>query len=57
MVIGGQLKVNLMLFHLCCWKTDFCVSMDGHPQAMVVVFPHFIAMQGFKEATMGVTNC
>ena len=26
--------------------------MDGHPQAMVVLFPCSLAMQGVKEATM-----
>jgi len=28
--------------------------MDGHPQAMVVLFPCSLS-QGFKEATMGIT--
>ena len=31
--------------------------MDGHPQAMVVLFPCSLATQGFKEATMGITVC
>jgi len=30
----------------------FFVYMDGHPQAMVVLFPCSLAMQGVKEATM-----
>jgi hypothetical protein len=30
------------------------VSMDGHPQAKVVLFLRSLS-QGFKEATMGIT--
>ena len=39
------------------WNMDFFVYMDGHPQAMVVLFPCSLATQGFKEATMGITVC
>jgi len=28
--------------------------MDGHPQAMAVLFPYSLS-QGFKEAAMGIT--
>ena len=35
----------------------FSVYMDGHPQAMVVLFPCSLATQGFKEATMEITVC
>jgi len=31
--------------------------MDGHPQATVVLFPCSLHIQGFKEATMGITSC
>jgi len=54
MVIGGQLEVDLRLSFLL---TDFFVYMDGHPQATVVLFPCSLVMQGFKEATMGITVC
>jgi len=33
------------------------VYMDGHPHAMVVLFPCSLLKQGFKEATMGITSC
>jgi len=47
----GQFKVVSLFF----WVRGFlCFSMDGHPQAMVVLFPCSIS-QGFKEATMGIT--
>ena len=36
---------------------DFFVYMDGHPQALVVLFPCSLATQGFMEATMGITCC
>jgi len=58
-VIRGQLEVNirfdLRLFHFSFGKTEFFLYMDGHPQAMVVLFPYLLATQGFKEATIGIT--
>ena len=28
--------------------------MNGHPEATAVLFPCSLAMQGFKEATLGI---
>jgi len=36
---------------------DFCVDMDGHPQAMVAQFPCSLATQAGMEATMGISVC
>jgi len=37
------------------WARRFlCFSMNGHPQATVVLFSCSLS-QGFKEATMGIT--
>jgi len=36
-------------------NTDFGVDMDGHPQAMVILFPCALTTQGFEGATMGIT--
>jgi len=36
---------------------NFFVYMDGHPPAMVVLFPCSLITQGFKEATMRITIC
>ena len=43
------------MFHFSFGHADFLVSMDGHPQATVVLFPCSLATQGFKEATMEIT--
>jgi len=54
MVIGDRLEIEFRLSYLF---TDFFVYMDGHPQAVVVLFPCSLVTQGFKEATMGITIC
>ena len=54
MVLAGQLEVD---FRFSFLFTDFCIYIDGHPQAMVVLFSCSLVMQGFKEATMGITVC
>ena len=46
----------MRLFHFLA-HGFLCLSMDGHPQAMVLLFPCSQAMQGFKEVTMEVTAC
>jgi len=52
------IKVGFKLVLLFVWARGFpCLSMDGHPQATVVLFPCSLATQGFKEATMGITVC
>jgi hypothetical protein len=33
------------------------VYMHGHPQAIVVLFPWSLLMQGFKEAIIGIASC
>jgi hypothetical protein len=51
------IEVHFRLFHFFFWACGFpCLSMDGHPQATVVLFPCSLS-QGFKEATMGITIC
>jgi len=56
MVIEVDLRLDLRLFHFSFWARGFpCFSMDGHPQATVVLFPCSVS-QGFKEATMGITS-
>ena len=55
MVIGGRSKFKVV--SLVFWNADFFVYMDGHPQAMVVLFSCLLPKQGFKEATMGITSC
>jgi hypothetical protein len=51
-----DLRLDLRLFHFSFWARGFpCLSMDGHPQAMVVLFPCLLATQGFQEATMEIT--
>jgi hypothetical protein len=43
---------------LVSWACGFpCLSMDGHPQATVVVFPCSLTTQGSMEATMEITVC
>jgi len=51
-----DLWLDLRLFHFCLGHADFfvCFFMDGHPQATLVLFPCSF-LQGFKEATMGIT--
>jgi len=57
MVIEVDLRLDLRLFHISFWARRFPrLSMDGHPQATVVLFPCSLS-QGFKEATMGITSC
>jgi len=49
-------KVGFKVVSLFFWARGFpCLSMDGHPQATVVLFPCSLATQGFKEATMEIT--
>jgi len=44
-----------MVVSLFFWARGFpCLSMDGHPQATVVLFPCSLS-QGFQEATMRIT--
>jgi len=51
-------KVGFKVVSLFFWARGFpCLSMDGHPQATVVLFPCSLATQGFKEATMEITVC
>jgi len=52
-----DLRLDLRLFHFSFGHADFLVSIDGHPQATVVLFPCSLATQGFKEATMKITVC
>ena len=52
MVMEISLRFVLRLFHFSFGNTDFFVYMDGHPQAMVVLFPCSLLTQGFKEATI-----
>jgi hypothetical protein len=51
-----DLWFDLKLFHFSFGHADFfvCSFMDSHPQATVVLFPCSL-LQGFKEATMGIT--
>jgi hypothetical protein len=52
-----HLRLDLRLFHFSFWAHGFPrLSMDGPPQATVVLFPCSLS-QGFKEATMGITSC
>jgi len=64
MVIGGQLDVNWwsigckLVVNWILWEYRFlCLYIDGHPQAIVVLFPCSLAMQGFKKAIMGIICC
>jgi hypothetical protein len=53
-----DLRLDLRLCHFFFWARGFpCLSMDGHPQPTVVLFPCSLATQGFQEATMGITVC
>jgi hypothetical protein len=57
MVIEVDLRLDLMLFHYSFWAHRFpCLSIDGHPHAVVVLFPCSLS-QSVKEATMGITIC
>jgi hypothetical protein len=48
-------KVGLKVVSLVFWARGFlCLSMDGQPQATVVLCPCSLS-QGFKEATMKIT--
>ena len=50
-----DLRLDLRLFHFSFWARRFpSFSVDGHPQATVVLFPCSLS-QGSKEATMGIT--
>jgi len=54
----GRFKVGLKVVSPFFWARGFpCLSMDSHPQAMVVLLPCSLATQGLKEATMGITVC
>jgi hypothetical protein len=46
-----RFKVVSLFFWVCGFP---CLSMDGHPQATVLLFPCSL-LQGFKEVTMGIT--
>jgi len=48
-----QFKVVSLVF----WQTDFFVYMDGHLQAVVVLFGCPQLKQNFQEATIGITGC
>jgi hypothetical protein len=51
----GSLNVRFKVVSLCFWAHRFpCLSIDGHPQAMVVLFPCALS-QGLNEATMGIS--
>jgi len=53
--LRSDLRLDSRLFHFSFWARGFpCFSMDGHPQATVVLFPCSLS-QGFMEATMGIT--
>jgi len=50
-----RFKVGFKVVLLGFWVCGFpCLSMDGYPQATVVLFPCSLS-QGFQEATMGIT--
>jgi len=49
------IEVDLRIVSLFFWAHGFlCLLMDGHPQAMAVLFPCSLS-QGFKEAVMRIT--